>query len=111
MGWFSNNIEPIDQDLLDKVAIHRYKQLAMSYNYCKSELNKENLTDVEKLTLEVNKRKLIDKAVELLDSLEHKEVIAINNDKEDLSTTYLFKDYISFGEGEYLEKLTQYLIK
>ena len=86
MGWFTNNIEPIDQNILDDATICDFKMLTIAHDHCISKLENEKLTSVEKLIVEANKQRAINKAVELLDSLSHKEIIAVN---EDLDTVYI----------------------
>lgn len=86
MGWFTNNIEPIDQNLLDDATICDFKMLTIAHDCCISKLENEKLTSVEKLIIEANKQRAINKAVELLDSLQHKEIIAV---MEDIETVYI----------------------
>ena len=80
MGLFSSNkTEQIDQEVIDKCLIGRYKDTVRSYHYCIDELKRDDLSNIERMTLEVNKQKTITKAIEILDQLEHKEVIPVED--------------------------------
>lgn len=80
MGFFPlNKTEQIDQEVIDRCLIGRYKDTVRSYIYCMDELKRDDLSNIERMTLEVNKQKTVTKAIEILDQLEHKEVISVED--------------------------------
>ncbi|UUW39860.1 hypothetical protein VP14_173 [Vibrio phage VPMCC14] len=104
MGFFSSKPEPIDQDVMDKATICNIKLIADMLASCETELQNENLSSVEKLMIEVNKQNVINKGVELLKQLEHKETIKVNKDD---------KHHYIFTENDVanIENFTQYTLK
>ncbi|MGN8690604.1 hypothetical protein ACTND8_11965 [Atopobiaceae bacterium HCP3S3_F7] len=80
MGFFPlNKTEQIDQEVIDRCLIGRYKDTVRSYIYCMDELKRDDLSNIERMTLEVNKQKTVTKAIKILDQLEHKEVISVED--------------------------------
>ncbi|AGH31925.1 hypothetical protein VPIG_00067 [Vibrio phage PWH3a-P1] len=76
MGWlFGNENREIDRNETDPAIILEYSLLTDRIVYIDSELAKEDIHKLKRLTLEVNKRKVIDRAIEILDELSHREII------------------------------------
>lgn len=94
--WSNDGYQP-DQEILDKANIQELKYLA--------EVAGLSLEDYIK---ELNKQLAIQKGLQVLEQLDHKDVIAINHDDENLNvtTTYIVKNKMSN-----ITDINQYIVK
>lgn len=77
MGWLFRDI---DEELLNSCLQGRLLDAARTINYCHHKLNDEELSNVERLVIEINKRKATEKAAAILEQLGKEEFIQVEDE-------------------------------
>lgn len=77
MGWLFNRV---DEELQKRCLQNMYANVARMLKYFTNKLNEDGLSDIERLAIEINKKKLIEQGELILAQLGDSEFIKMKDD-------------------------------